>query len=573
MVQVAGDPVTVQDANVSRSMSDDQKTQAKQRLKDQQRPVADQVRALGGTVVNDYQEAYNGVKVRIDESKASQLAAIPNVVGVHHLTLATPDNIHGVPLIGAPAVWGGTPGLTGQGTKIAIIDTGIDYTHADFGGSGRPADYAAALAHDTGPANPAFFGPDAPKVKGGVDLVGDSYDANPNNPTYQPIPHPDPNPLDCGGHGTHVAGTAAGFGVLTDGSTYHGGYDAATVGSHAWNVGPGVAPGADLYAIRVFGCNGSTDVVVDAIEWAVSHHMDVINMSLGAPLGGADSPDAVAAADAVRDGVIVVASAGNSGKTPYLTGAPASGNGVLSVAASDPTRDFPAARLTLSTGPTVHALDANGVPVAGLGSLALKVLWTPGAPHDAAHISLGCDPNEYTAAGVTGMLVVVRRGTCARISRPIYGQRAGAAAVLMVNNADGFPPQEGKITVDPVTGQPYTVTIPFLGVPSGQGPVLAAADAGSAALADAAIANPGYLTLADFTSGGPRGGDSALKPDLTAPGVNIASASMASGTDAVVFSGTSMAAPHTSGAAALVRQAHPSWNKVPYWNAALDQHR
>ncbi len=99
------------------------------------------------------------------------------------------------------------------------------------------------------------------------------------------MPHPDPNPLDCFGHGTHVAGTAAGFGVTADGKTYTGPYNDSTVSSHSWNVGPGVAPKADLYAIRVFGCEGSTDVTIDAIEWAVDHDMDVINMSLGSPFG------------------------------------------------------------------------------------------------------------------------------------------------------------------------------------------------------------------------------------------------------------------------------------------------
>ena len=57
-------------------------------------------------------------------------------------------------------------------------------------------------------------------------------------------------------------------------------------------VGPGVAPKADLYAVRVFGCDGSTDVTVDAIEWAVANDMDVINMSLGSPFGTKDDPSA-----------------------------------------------------------------------------------------------------------------------------------------------------------------------------------------------------------------------------------------------------------------------------------------
>ena len=74
-------------------------------------------------------------------------------------------------------------------------------------------------------------------MKGGIDLVGDGYNADPNDPAYQPVPHPDSNPLDCNGHGSHVAGTAAGFGVLADGSTFHGPYNADTISSHAWTSG------------------------------------------------------------------------------------------------------------------------------------------------------------------------------------------------------------------------------------------------------------------------------------------------------------------------------------------------
>ncbi len=102
--------------------------------------------------------------------------------------------------------------FTGTGIKIADIDTGIDYTHADFGGTGTTAAYQCALAHDTDDA--ATFATDCPgvsnwysgpKIKGGTDLVGDAYNAAGSG--SQLIPQPDPNPLDCNSHGTHTAGT------------------------------------------------------------------------------------------------------------------------------------------------------------------------------------------------------------------------------------------------------------------------------------------------------------------------------------------------------------------------------
>ncbi len=564
MLEMTGDPVTVVDANAATPLTSSQRQALKNQLRARQVPAEQRVRELGGTVLGNYQSAYNGIKVRIPARQTPALQGITGVVAVHRLQLSTPDNIHGVPLIGAPAVWGGLNGFHGEGMKIAIIDTGIDYTHANFGGVGTPEAYDAAHAAETAPADPTMFGPGAPKVKGGVDLVGDSYNANPSSPSFQPVPHPDPNPLDCFGHGSHVAGTAAGFGVLDSGATYPGPYDATTVSSHSWLVGPGVAPKADLYSIRVFGCAGSTDVTVDAIEWAVDHDMDVINMSLGSPFGSPADPSAVASDNAAKDGVIVVASAGNSGPNPYITGSPASGTGAISVAASDPTQSFPGVTMALSTGPTIGGINANGAPIpAGGVTLPVKVLKT------GSQISLGCDPQEYLDAGVTGKLVIVQRGICARVARAVFGQQAGAAAVLMVNNANSLPPFEGPITGNPDTGEQYQVTIPFLGARSSDAAAFIAVDGETITLTPSTIANPGYLAPASFTSGGARTGDSWLKPDVTAPGVSIFSTGIGTGNSFAVMSGTSMAAPHTAGMAALVRQAHPSWNKVRYWKAAI----
>lgn len=105
---------------------------------------------------------------------------------------------------------------TGKGVRVGIIDTGIDYTHADFGGPGTVDAFEAAGASNT-------FTPTA-KVVGGYDFAGDDYNADPASDTYDPNPQPDPNPLDCNGHGSHVAGTTAGLGVASDGSTWSGGY-------------------------------------------------------------------------------------------------------------------------------------------------------------------------------------------------------------------------------------------------------------------------------------------------------------------------------------------------------------
>jgi minor extracellular serine protease Vpr len=565
VVQLAGDPVAVQQGNAGRKLERSEREQIKAQLRNAQGAMHSNIQSLGGTVMADYQAAYNGIKVRIARDKVTQLAALPGVIAVRPLLPIKRTNVHGVPVIGTPTVWQ-TLGFHGEGIKIGIIDTGIDYTHANFGGPGTTDAYQTAHAAETSPANPALFGPAAPRVKGGTDLVGDSYNADPSAATYQPIPHPDPNPLDCPaatagtvGHGSHVAGTAAGSGVLSSGVTYAGPYNGTTISGNSWTVGPGVAPKADLYAIRVFGCNGSTDVVIDAIEWAVDNDLDVINMSLGSPFGTKDSPDAEAATNAAKAGVVVVISAGNEGPNQYIVGSPGSALGAITVAASDPTQSFPGALFSLNTGgAAIPVQNSNGVNFGG-ASYAVVVLRNPNGT-----VSLGCDPAEYTAAGVVGKLVVMQRGTCARVARAVYAQKAGAAAAAMIDTSTGYPPFEGPITSNPDTGEQYTVTIPFFGVrglastPTSDGGRLAAASNVTATAAQ--LPNPGFLAFASFSSSGPRTGDSGLKPDITAPGVAIVSTASGSGNGAETLSGTSMAAPHVTGVAALTRQAHPNWN-------------
>ena len=564
VVLLSGDPVATVQESAGRRLSRDEKDNVKGQRKNEQNAISAQIVAAGGKIVGTFQSAVNGVKVQIPSNKIGELRQIVGVVDVKGVNTYERHNVIGVPRVQAPAVWAGLPHFRGEGMKVAIIDTGIDYTHADFGGKGTPDAFAAAFAASTLPADPAQFGPAAPKVKGGIDLVGDDY--NSDDPTS--VPRPDPNPLDCNGHGTHVAGTAAGFGVTSGGSTYTGPYDTTTY-SQSFLVGPGVAPKADLYAVRVFGCFGSTNVVVDAIDWAVDHDMDVINMSLGSDFGTSDSADALAADNAAKAGVVVVASAGNGGNLRYISGTPASSSRAISVAATETVATTPSANVALpaaggDAARTILAINANGATYTSPFNGTVKVvLGGDFVPPDA--ISLGCSKEAFEAnGGVVGKIAVVNRGVCARTDKAIYGQKAGATAVIMINNAPGLlPPYEGPIDYDPDPPYgSYPVIIPFLGVkgttddPTSDGSRLVLRDGMVVAFAPGPLLPTG---IASFSSGGPRNGDSVLKPDISAPGNPIYSAWIGTGIEALGFLGTSQAAPHIAGVAALVQQAHPSW--------------
>jgi subtilisin family serine protease len=542
---MAGDPIAEVEKKGRTKLDDGQRDQVRGDLKSRQDAIEGDIQANGGKVVAKYQDAYNGIKVQAPANSLPALASLRNVVAVKPVSVHWVENTQSVPFIDAPAAWSGLAGVHGERVKIGIIDTGIDYTHSNFGGPGTVAAFNAALAAKQANQLPdaSWYGPNAPKVKGGIDLVGDSYNADPTSPKYQPVPRPGVNPLDCYGHGSHVAGTAAGYGVTSTGATYNGPYNSSIYSTTTFRIGPGVAPKADLYAIRVFGCEGSTDVVVDALNWAVANRMDVVNMSLGSAYGDPSDPDVEATNNAADAGIIVVASAGNSKSAPYITGSPGIAERAISVAAEDTIPTLPSFDLTLNPGGLIPALNSNN------SSFGPKLVGVYVVPLTPAGYS-GCTDSDYPDASVAGKLVVTVRGSCARVARAILGQKHGAAAVALINDVLGYPVLEG-----PIPG----VTIPFLGIRKEDAKLISGAATADIS-APTTTPNPVYKQYASFSSGGPRRGDSMLKPDVTAPGVSIMSTNSGSGNQAVGMSGTSMAAPHVAGVAALVRQAHRDWD-------------
>lgn len=542
---------------------------ARQQALKNQKAQAALKEALGASrieaqVIYQLQQVYNGVVIQADARHAARLAKLPGVKAVRYLPLHEPHHSATMPLIGATQAWA-SYGKTGQGIRIGVIDTGIDYLHAMFGGDGSYASNNTTTAGDT----PGLF--PGPKVVGGVDFAGDVYDASSTDPARF-VPQPDPDPMDCahdlgGGHGTHVAGTVAGYGVNADGSTYTGAYD-ASLDVGAMKIGPGVAPHAQLYALRVFGCTGSTALTALALEWATdpngdgdpSDHLDLVNLSLGSGYGSADDPTAVAANNAALAGVIVVASAGNSGDLYYISGSPASATRAISVASSvdalDVTDGFRVDGPSSIAGlyPSSHSVSFNWGAMTA--PVTAPVIYDPANP-------AGC--SGFAPGSLAGKILLVdwipaghTTFPCGSGARANNATAGGAVGVIMGNNKPYIDTAIAGNAAIPATFTTSTAGVAIKGA--------LAAGSATATLSKEWTANqqlfaPGLTdTISSFTSRGPRGRDNAAKPDITAPGQSIFSAKSYGGSEGTSKNGTSMAAPHMAGVMALLRQAHPDWS-------------
>ncbi|MFN7960444.1 MAG: S8 family serine peptidase [Thermoanaerobaculia bacterium] len=535
--------------------------------------LAPQLALVGAEEIYRVSRAGNGFAVRVDPTRLAALRQLPGVMRIHLMVPEVPTNSTSVKFIGTPSAWGNTIGLPfpvqGEGLRIGIIDTGIDYQHANFGGTGLLTDYQA---NDRTIITDGFF-PSA-KVVGGTDFAGDAY-------TGSNAPVPDPDPMDCNGHGSHVAGTAAGFGVNSDGTTYTGTYGPGTPFA-SLRIGPGTAPRASLYALRVFGCGGSTGLTSLAIDWAVdpngdsdfSDHLDVINMSLGSAYGGANTSTAISSENAALAGVIVVASAGNSGDNFFIVGSPASSG--RSVAVANSGDDGVAGSVLVVNSPAVIAGNYSALPAAFTpappapsGQTANIVLVNDGS----GTTSDGCQTPFVNAAAVAGNIALIDRGVCGFINKVDNARINGAIGAIVVNNVPGDP------NLVLMGGSGFTITIPSVFISFNDGATIKAQLAGTvnATLAAATLAD----VLNSSSSRGPRRASSPirLKPDLSAPGTSITSTQSgvtcptaavgcitpnASGfipdNQTLTISGTSMAAPHMAGILALLRQLHPDWS-------------
>ncbi|HET8651718.1 MAG TPA: S8 family serine peptidase [Gaiellaceae bacterium] len=500
-----------------------------------------------------FQVVLNGITVRLPARRLPALYALSSLGRVYPSVRFLLKTNRSPGVIGATAFTAST-GANGAGVKIAVVDDGIDQRNPSFDPSGftYPAGFPKGQTGYT-----------TPKV-----IVARSFVA-PGGGRRARLPV-DPK---ASYHGTHVAGIAAG----RAGTSSPGGRD------HPPTSGlGGVAPGAWIGNYRVFntpspaGNISTTDQTVAAFEAAVRDGMDVINYSGGS---AAIDPrtDALieTVANVTRAGVVVVASAGNDRDDFGLgtTGSPSTSPEAIGVAATSNSHVFaPALAVSDAVAPAVvrripFKPDGNGVPSAwGQSDRQLvdvtSITGTDGRPVPTQLCGIGRDPNAgrnpLPRGSLAGSLALISRGHCTFVSKAIRAVEAGAGGLVIVDNRFG-------------EANPIPVTLPFrMGMISDlDGANLRAYLAGRGGRAPIRI-GPGVTELetgrsgiiTSFSAGGPTPFGHNLKPDVAAPGGEILAATLpgfTGGSPFADFDGTSMSAPHVTGAVALLRQRHRDW--------------
>ncbi|MBT9177290.1 MAG: Minor extracellular protease vpr [Firmicutes bacterium] len=448
--------------------------------------------------LRDYTLVLNGFVADVPGNQIGRLALVPGVLAVWpDVQVEAHDLTRSTRNIRTPLALGLPGNLDGSGVVVSVLDTGVDYMHPDLGGG---------------------FGPNF-RVFGGWDFVDD-----------------DSHPMET----KNMPGTDAGGRAF---NTSHGTHVAATVAA--------VAPGARILAVRVLGPTGrgSSADVMAGIEWSVRAGAHIVNMSLGMPWGHENSPWARAVDNAVRAGAVFAVAAGNSGPN----------DGTMSA--------FAASSLAIAVGmtDTTPKVIATAGHVRAVGSvMALSPAFDPlfGRSREYVWAGLG-RAGDFTGLDVNGRVVLMTRGVISFAAKSRNARDRGAAAAIIYNNVPG--PFSGTL------GTRQYGDIPTMSISQEDGTALKALPVAERSL----MLNLGEHDIINAASS--RGPTPMLeiKPDVVAPGTDITAAFPFPGADGShvpgafqrepsgpwygTATGTSMAAPHVAGAAAILLQVNPTW--------------
>lgn len=496
----------------------------------------------------------NAVSMVVQADQVENLARVQGVKAILPDELLKLDTDRSPAFIGATDLWEelGGQANAGEGVIVGVLDTGIWPEHPSlsdvnpFGGpypAPPPPRSGTRICQFSGGTNPG------PAFTCNNKLIGAARFMSTYDQVVGLVPGEYTTARDDDGHGTHTSTTAAGNGRV----------QASIFGVDRGQVS-GIAPRAHVIMYKVCGESGcfSSDSAA-AVQQAINDGVNVINFSIS---GGRDPfTDTVELAflDAYNAGVFVAAAAGNAGPTPDSTDH--RGPWVTTVAASTHNRAFTStATLRASNGDTLRL---TGTTLTG-GITAATPIELPNQATAATRLC-GDVPNKNPFDTINkpfaGKIVVCERGVTGRVEKGFNVSRAGAVGMLLRN----------PVVQDQETDNHFIPTVhldkpegdqllTFLGSHSG---VTATFPAG------AASRSQGDVMAAFSSRGGPGQSLGISKPDVTAPGVQILAGhspqhiGIAGGPNGELFqaiAGTSMSSPQVAGAAALLKNSHPTWS-------------
>lgn len=515
-----------------KDLTENEKENLEQKIVGKQNNVKEKIKGKvkQANFKENFTTAFNGFSLEIAAKDLNSLASLEDVKAVYESIeyikpAETPEMVSSKELVQAQLAWDKYQ-FKGEGMVIGVIDSGIDPSHRDFVLSQSTKEELTQKEVNKkvkqGKIEPGKYFSD--KIPFGYNYMDDNQEVRDLGP-------------GASMHGQHVSGT-----VGANGDESKGGIK-------------GVAPESQILALKVFGNDPefpSTygDIYVKAIDDAIKLGADVINMSLGATAGYQDenSPEQQAVSRAQKNGLIVSISAGNSdmfGSGYYypsttnqdygLTGSPSVSKDSFGVASYENT-------MIAASG---FSYSAEGEALGeALYLLANDVKPQSNVAIDVVDAGFGT-PNDFINKDLTGKYALISRGSITFVEKALNAQAAGAAGVIVYNNAEGTI----NMASDPSIKVPFMSTLKVDGLA-----IKAQLDAGKQVSVNfdgrtVYTANPEKGKMSSFTSWGPTP-NLDFKPEITAPGGNIYSTLNSDSYG--LMSGTSMAAPHVAGGSALV---------------------
>ena len=559
--------------------------------------------------IYSYKYGLNGFAARMSFGQAQKLRGLDAVLNVWEDEVRPLATNHSAIFLGLFDSDGGLRSehaLDGDGIVIGIIDSGIAPEHPALQQT-RPADRPRACQSSWGETTilgkwlckrfdkrDDVLAFEEPENWNGVCETGDRFEESDCNnkligarwfidgaANSGPIDEREfRSPRDADGHGTHTATTAAGNRI-----------SASIFGTLIGDV-EGIAPKARIAVYKACwlrpsesraSCN--TSDLANAIDAAVADGVDIISYSVGNSRREVTAPDDIALMAAAKAGIVAAVAAGNEGPGLGTIGSPAGAPWVVTVGAS-----------TRNGESSVEAMEVSGpASIAGRygtkeslfspplsavdpikGTLVLVDDADDTLPSGSAGItSDGCQP-LVNGAEVSGNIALMQRSGCLFTDMVKNAEDAGAVAVLVYNIA-------GDAVV--MFGEKGLVDIPALMIGQADANlILAELDEGNSV--EVVLEKSLLLTTTDngdlmagFSARGPGPNPDILKPDVTAPGVNIIAgftpepANATPGENFAYLSGTSMSTPHVAGVAALLRQANPDWSAAAIRSALITSAR